>query len=90
MYNSCDQLSWFRFRLFLCICLGLVFCVFLGCIIVLHACCYRPSTVVCRSVGRSVTVVSPAKTAKPIEMLFVSRTLVSPRNDVLDEVQIPL
>jgi len=48
------------------------------------ACCYRPSTVVVCSVGRSVTVVSPAKTAKPIEMLFVSR------NDVLDEVQILL
>jgi len=30
--------------------------------------CYRPSSVVCRSVCRSVTLVSPAKTAAPIEM----------------------
>jgi len=28
--------------------------------------CYRPSSVVCRS----VTIVSPAKTAEPIEMPF--------------------
>jgi len=32
--------------------------------------CYRPSAVVCRSVGRSVTLLSPAKTAAPIEMPF--------------------
>jgi len=30
------------------------------------ACCYRPNSVVCRS----VTLVSPAKTVEPIEMLF--------------------
>jgi len=34
------------------------------------ACCYRPSGVVCLSVGLSVTVVSPAKTVEPIEMPF--------------------
>jgi len=33
--------------------------------------CYRPSSVVGRSVGQSVTLVSPAKTAEPIEMLPV-------------------
>ena len=32
--------------------------------------CYRPSSVVCLSVGRSVTLVSPAKAAEPIEMPF--------------------
>jgi len=32
--------------------------------------CYRPSSVVCRSVCRSVTVVSPAKMAAPIESRF--------------------
>jgi len=41
--------------------------------------CYRPSSVVCLS----VTVVSPAKTAEPIEMPFMLRTRVSPRNHVL-------
>ena len=44
--------------------------------------CYRPS-VVCRSVGRSVTLVSPAKTAEPIEMLFGLRTRVGQGNHVL-------
>jgi len=42
------------------------------------ACCYRPSNVVCRSVCLSVclsvTLVSPAKTAAPIEMPFGLRT----------------
>ena len=45
--------------------------------------CYRPSSVVCRSVGRSVclvTLVSPAL----IEMPFGLRTRVGPRNHVLD------
>ena len=37
-----------------------------------------------RSVGLSVTLVSPAKTAAPIEMPFGLRTRVSPRNHVLD------
>ena len=49
---------------------------------------YRPSSVVCRSVcpsvRRSVKLVSPAKTAAPIEMQFGLRTRVSPRNHVLD------
>ena len=42
--------------------------------------CYGPSSVVCLSVGPSVTVVSPAKTAQPIEMPFGLRTRVGPRN----------
>jgi len=50
--------------------------------------CYRPSTVVCRpvsqSVSQSVTLVSPAKTAEPIKMLFGLRTWVGPGNHVLD------
>jgi len=37
-----------------------------------------------RVVCRSVTVVSPAKTAQPIEMPFGLRTRVDPRNHVLD------
>jgi len=40
--------------------------------------CYRPSSVVCLSVCRSVTLVSPAKTAEPTEMPFGLRTLVGP------------
>jgi len=47
--------------------------------------CYRPSSEVCRY----VTLVSPAKTAEPIEMPFGLRTLVGPGNHVLDGVQIP-
>jgi len=43
---------------------------------------------VCLSVGlsvcRSVTVVSPAKTAEPIDILFGLWTRVGPRNHVLD------
>ena len=39
---------------------------------------------VCRSVCRSVIVVSPAKTAAPIEMPFGLRTRVDPRKHVLD------
>ena len=35
-------------------------------------------------VCRSVTIVSPAKTAEPIQMLFVVLTRVGPRNDVGD------
>ena len=37
------------------------------------------------SVGLSVTLVSPAKTAEPIEMPFGLWTQVGPRNHVLDE-----
>jgi len=51
--------------------------------------CNRPSRVVCRSVYRSVTQVSPAKTAAPIEMPFGLRTHVGPGNHVLDGVHIP-
>jgi len=58
--------------------------------------CYRPSSVVCRSVClsvglscRSVTLLSPAKTAEPIEMPFGLWTQVVPRNHVLDGFQIP-
>jgi len=36
-----------------------------------------------RSVGRPVTLVSSAKTAEPIEMLFELRTRVGPGNHVL-------
>jgi len=38
--------------------------------------CYRPSSMVCQLVSRSVTLVSPAETAKPVEMLFGLRTLI--------------
>jgi len=38
----------------------------------------------CLSVCRSITLVSPAKTAVPIEMLFGLRTRVGPRSHVLD------
>jgi len=40
--------------------------------------------VVCRSVSRSVTLVSPAKTAAPIELPFGLTTWVDPGNHVLD------
>ena len=54
--------------------------------------CYRPSSVICRSVCRllSVTVLSPAKTAEPIEIPFWLWTLMGPGNSVLHEVQIPM
>jgi len=39
------------------------------------------------SVGLSVTVMSPAKTAEPIEMLFGLWTRVGPRNRVLDRCE---
>ena len=44
---------------------------------------------VCLSVCLSVTLVSPAKTATPIEMSFRLRTPVGPANHVLDGVYIP-
>jgi len=44
----------------------------------------RPSSVVCRSVCLSVTLVSPAKTAELVEMPFALRTWVGPGNHVLD------
>jgi len=43
--------------------------------------CYRRSSVVCRSVGPSVMIVSPAKTAEPIEMPFGLWARVGPRTD---------
>ena len=54
--------------------------------------CYRRSSVVCpfvglsvcRSVFRSLTIASPAKTAEPIEMPFWLLNRVGPRNHVLD------
>jgi len=48
------------------------------------ACCYRPSSVVCRS----VTVVSLAKAAEPIDMPFGMWTRVgpTPRKHILDGV----
>jgi len=45
--------------------------------------CYRPSSVVCRSVCLS-TLVSPAKTTELIEMLVGLTTWVGPGNHVLD------
>jgi len=42
--------------------------------------CYRLSSVVCRS----LTLMSPAKMALPINMVFGLRTLVVPENHVLD------
>jgi len=42
-----------------------------------------------RSVSLSVTVVSPAKTAEPIEMPFGLRTRVGPRNHIFDVGQHP-
>jgi len=61
------------------------------CIIRLHrsttyvdvAYCYRPSSMVCRSVCLYFTLVSPAKTAEAIEMPFGLRTLVGPVKHVL-------
>jgi len=43
---------------------------------------------VCLSVCLSVTIVSPAKTAEPIEMPFGMWTKMGPRKHVLDGVQI--
>jgi len=40
------------------------------------------------SVGMSVTLVSPAKTAEPIDMPFTLRTRVGPGNHALDGDQI--
>ena len=51
-----------------------------------EAYCYRPTSVVCRSV---CMLVSPAEAAEPIEMLFGLRTRVDLGNHVLDGVHIP-
>ena len=45
---------------------------------------------VCLSVCLSATLVSPAKTAEPIEMPSGLRTWLGPRDHVLDGVQIPM
>jgi len=45
---------------------------------------YQPSIVVRRFVCLSVTLVSPAKTAAPIQIPFGLRTQVGPGNHVLD------
>ena len=50
--------------------------------------CYRRSSVVCLSVGLSVTIVSPAKTAEPIEMPFGAWTMMGPRKRASDGVHI--
>jgi len=42
------------------------------------------------SVGLSLTIVSPTKTAEPIEMPFELWTRVGLRNHVLDGAQIPV
>jgi len=44
----------------------------------------EPSSMVCQSVCWSVTVVSPAKMAEPIEMPFGLRIWVDPMNHILD------
>jgi len=46
--------------------------------------CYTPSSIVCWSVSLSGTLVSPAKTAEPIEMPFGFWTWVGPVSHVLD------
>jgi len=51
--------------------------------------CYTPSSMICWSVGQSVTIASRAKMAEPIEMPFGLWTRVGPRNHVLDGVHIP-
>jgi len=53
------------------------------------ACCYRPNRVVCLSVCLSFTVMSPAKMAEPVELLFGLWVWVGSRNHVLDGLQIP-
>jgi len=45
------------------------------------ACCYQLSSMVCRS----VTLVSPAKMAEPIKILFGLWAWMGPRNHVLDD-----
>jgi len=55
--------------------------------------CYRPRSVVCSVcllVCLSVTLVSPAKTAEPIDTPFGLRTRMGMGNHVLDWAKIPL
>ena len=84
-----------------CVCIVTAM-VLLGCISALAidvAYCYRRGNVVCLSVGLSVSlslslaivsIVSPAKTAEPIEVPFGMWTPVGPRNHVLDGGPDPL
>jgi len=44
------------------------------------SCCYQPSSMVCLSLGLSVTVVNPTKMAGQIEMPFGLRSWVGSRN----------
>jgi len=53
-------------------------------VLLCFAYCYRSSSVVCRSVCWSVTLVSPEKTAEAIDMPFALRNRVGPRNHMLD------
>ena len=64
---------------------------FLGHITVHCSTAYFDATYCCRCsvVCRSVTIVSPAKMAEPIKMLFGLWTRVGHTNHVLDGVQIP-
>ena len=55
------------------------------------ACCYRPSSVVCWSVCRSVCHIrEPCKTAEPIEMPFGLWTWMVSRNHVVDGSSSPI
>jgi len=64
------------------------FCVFFrlqhSCTYVDAAFCHRRSSMACLFVSLSVTIVSPAKTAEPIEMLFGVCTWVGSRKHLLD------
>ena len=51
--------------------------------------CYRPSSVVCRSVTLGL-LVSHAKTTEPIEMPFGLWVRMGPRKDVLDGPRFPM
>jgi len=53
------------------------------CFAVSHTHYYVASHRVAWSTGQSITLVSPAKTAKAIKLLFAFRTLVAPLNHVL-------
>ena len=48
-----------------------------------------PSSLVCRSLCQSVTLVSPEKTAEAIKLPFALRTRVGPMNHVLHDVYRP-
>ena len=46
--------------------------------------CYRRSSMVCLSIGLSVTIASPAETAEPIEITLGMLSVVGPWKHVLD------